>query len=121
MFLVRLLNVRATRTESCDLCELPLKADGNCGNPVCNWSEEDRGFTWVWALSMRTGALSQAIDRYKVDGKTGWGWIFGRVIVGYLNANRSIFDRYYLIIPSPTYLGTGGRPLITSLTSSSER
>lgn len=58
---------------------------------------------------MRTGALSQAIDRYKVDGKTGWGWIFGRVLVGYLNANRDIFDRYDLIIPTPTYVGTGGR------------
>jgi hypothetical protein len=21
----------------CDLCELPLKDDGSCGNPLCSW------------------------------------------------------------------------------------
>ncbi len=104
----------------CDVCELPLKADGSCGNPVCSWSEEDRGFTWVWAMSMRTGGLSQAIDRYKVEGKTGWAWIFGRVLVGYLNANRDIFDRYELIISSPTFVGVEAGPSITLATSSSE-
>lgn len=93
----------------CELCELALDDDGSCGNPVCSWSEDDRGFQWVWAISMRTGALSRAIDRYKVDGKTGWAWIFGRVLVGYLDANREIFSRYDLIIPSPTYVGQDGR------------
>lgn len=29
--------------------------------------------------------------------------------MGYLNANRSVFSRYDLIIPSPTYVGSGGR------------
>jgi predicted amidophosphoribosyltransferase len=58
---------------------------------------------------MRTGALRGAIDRYKVDEKRGWAAIFGRVLVGYLNAGRTIFDKYDLVIPSPTYVGNGGR------------
>jgi predicted amidophosphoribosyltransferase len=93
----------------CDLCELPLRADGTCGNPVCSWDEDDRGFRWVWAMSMRTGSLRLAIDRYKVQGKTGWAWIFGRVLVGYLNAGQAAFGQYDAIIPSPTYVGEGGR------------
>lgn len=93
----------------CDLCELALREDGTCGNPVCSWDEDDRGFRWVWAMSMRTGALRLAIDRYKVDGKLGWAWIFGRVLVGYLNAGHAAFGLYDAIIPSPTYVGPGGR------------
>lgn len=96
-------------SDRCDLCELQLKADGSCGNPVCSWDEQDRGFKWVWAISMRTGSLKVAIDRYKVDGRTAWSWIFGRVLVGYLNAGRNVFTKYDAIIPSPTYVGEDGR------------
>lgn len=66
-------------------------------------------FRWVWAISMRTGPLKAAIDRYKVEGKIGWASIFGRVLLGYLDANDAIFSNYDLIIPSPTWVGDGGR------------
>lgn len=92
----------------CELCELPLE-QGACGNPLCNWTESERFFHWVWAISMRTGSLRRAIDRYKVDGKIAWARIFGRVLLGYLNANPSVFKQYDLIVPSPTYVGDGGR------------
>ena len=59
---------------------------------------------------MRTGPLERAIDHYKVQGKWGWSWVFGRVFLGYLNAHRQTFSGYGLIIPSPTYTGDGGRP-----------
>ncbi len=95
-------------SDRCPLCELPLK-QGECGNPLCNRTESERFFRWVWAISMRTGSLKRAIDRYKVDGKIAWAGIFGRVLLGYLNANASDFKRYDLIIPSPTYVGEGGR------------
>lgn len=95
--------------DRCELCELRLKQDGSCGNPLCNWAEEDRYFKWVWAISMRTGPLRRAIDRYKVDGKQAWATIFGRVLAGYLDANAPTFQRYELIVPSPTYVGAGGR------------
>ena len=55
---------------------------------------------------MRSGELLQAIDKYKVEGIRGWAWIFGRVLVGYLNEGKW-FRGYDLIIPSPTYVGEG--------------
>ncbi len=93
----------------CALCERALQDDGSCANPLCNWPESDRFFRWVWAISMRTGPLRRAIDLYKVEGRRGWAAIFGRILVGYLNAHRSTFSKYDLIIPSPTFVGTGGR------------
>ncbi len=93
----------------CELCELALQPDGSCGNPLCNWDEDSRFFKWVWAISMRTGSLRDAIDRYKVGGNYGWAGIFGRVLLGYLDAHEAVFDHYDLIIPSPTYVGEGGR------------
>jgi predicted amidophosphoribosyltransferase len=95
--------------DRCELCELELKEDGSCGNPLCGWDEDSRYFKWVWAISMRTGPLRGAIDRYKVDGKWGWAGIFGRVLLGYLNAHAAVFQQYDLIIPSPTWIGDGGR------------
>jgi predicted amidophosphoribosyltransferase len=58
---------------------------------------------------MRTGALRRAIDRYKVDGKIAWARIFARVLLGYLDAHPRVFERYELIVPSPTFVGAGGR------------
>jgi predicted amidophosphoribosyltransferase len=60
---------------------------------------------------MRSGALQRAIDDYKVPPeRPGWSWIFGRVLLGYLNAHAETFSGYGLIIPSPTFTGEGGRP-----------
>jgi predicted amidophosphoribosyltransferase len=94
----------------CELCERPLEQNGTCRNPICTWSESERWFRWIWAISMRTGPLKRAIDRYKVNGKVAWATIFGRVLLGYLSAQRAGFDRYDLIVPSPTFIGRGGRP-----------
>jgi predicted amidophosphoribosyltransferase len=58
---------------------------------------------------MRTGPLRRAIDSYKVEGRRAWAAIFGRVLLGYLNAHDVVFQRYDLIIPSPTWVGNGGR------------
>lgn len=95
-------------SDRCELCELPLDK-GECGNPLCKRGEDARFFRWVWAISMRTGALRRAIDRYKVDGKVAWARIFGRVLLGYLNSQAAVFERYDLIIASPTFVGSGGR------------
>lgn len=47
---------------------------------------------------------------YKVDGRRGWAWIFGRVLVGHLNSHKSDFGGYGTIIASPTFTGADGRP-----------
>lgn len=94
----------------CDFCEGKLKESGLCGNPLCNRTIDQRGWRYVHALSMRSGALKGAISAYKYDGKYGWGWIFGRVLAGYMAANEEVFRELYgVIIPMPTYTGEGGR------------
>ncbi len=61
-------HTEAPAAGSCDVCELPLLADGGCGNPLCSWS--DRYFTKVRAISMRTGEMEQAIRAR--DDDLGW-------------------------------------------------
>lgn len=89
----------------CEVCGQALPADGECGNPVCHF--DDRYFTRVWAISMRTGQMRDAITRYKYHGKWGWAAIFGRILVGFLAEHQREFAPYDLITPSPTYVGPG--------------
>lgn len=89
----------------CDVCGQALPPDGRCANPVCHF--DDRFFDRVWAVSMRTGQMRDAISRYKYDGKWGWAAIFGRILVGFLAEHRARFSGYDLIIPSPSYTGPG--------------
>jgi predicted amidophosphoribosyltransferase len=89
----------------CEVCELELDAFGVCNNPVCNFS--DRGFQYVYAISMMTGALREAIIAYKYKGMRAWASIFGRVLAGYLDDNVGAFERVDLIVPSPTFIGEG--------------
>jgi predicted amidophosphoribosyltransferase len=93
---------------SCELCEGRLRADGTCGNPLCNRPVEARGWDFTLAIARRSGELERAIDAYKVNDKYGWGWIFARVLVGYLE-DLDVRDSIDLIIPMPTYVGSAGR------------
>jgi predicted amidophosphoribosyltransferase len=96
--------------DRCNFCEGRLSARGRCGNPLCNRPVEKRGWEFIWAVSTRTGALKRAISAYKYDGKWGWAYIFGRVLVGYLaTMPKNPRDEYGVIIPMPTYVGPGGR------------
>lgn len=100
-------NTQPISENACAICDQGLKPDGTCGNPVCNW--DDRYFDMVWAISMRTGQMKSAISRYKYDGRYGWAGIFGRILVGFLNEWAPDFDGFDAIIPSPTFVGEGGR------------
>lgn len=91
----------------CEVCGQALPAGGECGNPVCHF--DDRYFTRVWAISMRTGQMRAAITRYKYDGKWGWAAIFGRILVGFLAEHHAEFVGYEVITPSPTYTGSGSQ------------
>jgi predicted amidophosphoribosyltransferase len=89
----------------CGTCGLPPKPDGQCGNPICNWGEDERYFDRVWAISMRTGEMRTAINRYKYGGRIGWAGIFGRILVGFLGEHRDEFSSFDVITPSPSYIG----------------
>lgn len=92
----------------CRVCDRPYApGETGCGNPLCN--RDDRQFSWNIAISMRTGELRTAIDRYKYQGRWGWALIFGRVVAGFLEEDRALFGRFDVITSSPTYVGTDGR------------
>lgn len=98
----------APADERCVVCDLPLKDDGTCGNPLCSW-DDDRWFSWNYAIAMRSGVLERAIGKFKYEDRHGWALIFGRVLVGFLDEQARTFENFDLIIPSPTFLGEGGR------------
>ncbi|MBS1882114.1 MAG: ComF family protein [Actinobacteria bacterium] len=95
--------IEAPPAEACEVCDRPRSPGELCANPVCHFP--DRHFTRVHAISMREGQMKWAISRFKYDGKTGWRLIFGRILVGYLDAHPDLFIDYDAIIPSPTYMG----------------
>jgi predicted amidophosphoribosyltransferase len=97
------------RAPHCTICNQLLPESGRCSNYWCRRPVEDRHFTFINAIAMRSGILQTAIDRYKYSEKRGWAAIFGRVLVGYLDVHPDLVDGWDAIIPSPTYLGSGAR------------
>jgi predicted amidophosphoribosyltransferase len=94
--------------DRCEVCDQALSSRGaSCGNPVCNWPS--RQFEWNAAVAMRSGELKAAINSYKYGGRRNWSLIFGRVLAGFLHDERELFTGFDLVIPSPTYVGPGGR------------
>lgn len=90
----------------CDICGLSLNRDGECPNYVCRWP--DRFFDRNYAIAVRTGDIEQAINAYKYRGLRNWAFVFGRVLVGYLNEFASEFQKFDLIISSPTHISQHG-------------
>lgn len=76
-----------------------------CKNPVCGMRE--RWFERNYALVIRSGILEQVVNRYKFDGRSGWAVIFGRILVGFLDAHSDVFGEVDSIVASPTYVGSG--------------
>lgn len=102
----------------CEVCDQALRIPGaDCDNPVCNWptvpasrqQRDVRWFEWNIAVAMRGGELERAISNYKYGGVRIWAVIFGRVLAGFLHDHRVAFEDFDLGVPSPTYVGPGGR------------
>jgi predicted amidophosphoribosyltransferase len=58
---------------------------------------------------MRSGELQKALSEYKFAGILGWAYIFARILVGFLDERAGLFQRFDLIVASPTFVGEGGR------------
>lgn len=56
---------------------------------------------------MKTGELQDAIRRAKKKGRYGWGYVFARVVLGYLYSHQEILSGLDAIIPMPAYLEPG--------------
>lgn len=87
----------------CDICDQTIPPSGRCSNFWCH--RDDRFFDWIYAIAMHTGVLRDALAAYKYNGRRGWARIFGRVLVGYLDARSDWFGQFDMIISSPTFVG----------------
>jgi predicted amidophosphoribosyltransferase len=89
--------------DRCLICDQRLIM-GACPNWVCRFDPDDRAFNVVWAIGMRSGALSRSISRYKYPPfRKGWATIFGRILVGYLDTQPQIFRQFDIISSSPSF------------------
>ena|SRR5215472_12982558 len=90
---------------ACPVCSQLLGADGTCPNWLCD--DPQRRIDRIDAIAYLSGALRGKIHRYKYDGKTGWSLIFGRLLVGWLEAHAAD-DQPDLIVANPTFTGSAG-------------
>jgi predicted amidophosphoribosyltransferase len=108
----RTMEPLAADADRCKVCDQEYPAGTTeCKNPVCGMSE--RWFGWNFAIAVRSGVLQSVINAYKyspaTSSKRGWAAIFGRILVGFLEANAETFGTIDLIVASPTYTGPGAR------------
>ncbi len=106
------ISMQALAGRRCSICDRPLSDEEQekCGNPLCqrdDWRYFDRNYS----VAMRSGALEDAINRYKYEGRRTWAQIFARVLVGFLSDDekREAFEQFDLIVASPNYIGAGSR------------
>lgn len=89
---------------SCPICDQRLPDGGHCINALCQ-PGADRHFEWTLAIALKDGPLERAIWKLK-DGFTGWGIIFGRVVLEQLLRLEQLAD-IGMVIPMPAYLEPG--------------
>jgi predicted amidophosphoribosyltransferase len=85
----------------CTVCgQAVASAYDRCINGLCN--DPGRWFHHNEAIAMKTGPLDRAIQDLKYNGRWGWGIIFARVLLGYLDTHPNVAsaDR---IIPMPAF------------------
>lgn len=92
---------------SCPVCSQFLGQDGRCPNWLC--ADPGRRITRIGAISYLSGELRHPILRFKYDGKSGWSLIFGRLVVGWLEAHAAA-DPPELIVANPKYRAPGDAP-----------
>jgi len=88
----------------CDDCGAPELGFGACGNPICN---RERWYDRNYTISYREGVLEDRMNLYKFRGASGWGLIFARVLLGFLNVHIFDFLNHDLIVAVPAYVSPG--------------
>lgn len=86
----------------CPLCSQEKSAN-SCSNYLCQ-NDEQRHFENIYAITMHKGKLRDKLKLFKEHGKTGWGIIFARMLIGYLETNRNP-NAVDIIIANPSNPG----------------
>jgi predicted amidophosphoribosyltransferase len=93
----------AGHAPSCAVCGQPLEDVGRCPNTVCTL--EDRYFDRIYTVSGRPAEMWNAVHAYKYGEDRSWADVLGRVLVGFLEANRDELQRFDVITTGAIYVG----------------
>jgi predicted amidophosphoribosyltransferase len=89
---------------ACPVCSQRLEDGASCRNSLC--VDANRRIEGIEAIAYLTEPLQTQIHRYKYQAKTGWSLIFGRLLVGWLDAHARE-QPPDLIVANPTYVAPG--------------
>jgi predicted amidophosphoribosyltransferase len=91
--------------QHCEICSQDTSTTGGrCTNQLC--STPDRAIESVFAIAMSTEPLRNLIRGFKDNPELARGLIFGRLVLGWLQANLPPTD-VDLIVPNPTFTQAG--------------
>jgi predicted amidophosphoribosyltransferase len=97
----------------CSVCGQGLVDGDRCPNTVCTL--EDRWFSRIHTACRRPEEMWVAISRYKYDQEREWAPVLGRILVGFLDAQRAVLGEYDLITTGALYVGPRARRLWDTL------
>ena len=69
--------------DPCPICAQERR-DGHCQNRLCTRPASSRHFEGITAITLHNDPLVDVMRRFKYRGKTGWGMIFARLLIGHL-------------------------------------
>ncbi|GAB1646846.1 ComF family protein [Krasilnikovia sp. MM14-A1259] len=87
----------------CPTCAQQVDA-GGCRNRICTMPAGQRGFTSVAAISVDSSPLREKVRQYKYDGVIGWGAIFGRLVLGWLDRHATAAATFTHIVANPSHI-----------------
>jgi len=97
--------LEAIGPRACPICSQRLDGDAPCRNALCR--SLSRRVQRIDAIAYLSGPLQGKIHNYKYDGVRAWSVIFGRLVVGWLEAHFRNDAPPDLIVANPTYVGAG--------------
>lgn len=96
--------LQAIASDACPVCRQLSGDSGRCRNRICR--DPSRAVERIDAIAYLSGPLRSRIYQYKYQGSTTWRLVFGRLLLGWLEANAHSWPPG-LIIANPTYLPPG--------------
>jgi predicted amidophosphoribosyltransferase len=96
--------LEAIASRACPICSQRLEGNSTCRNSLCR--NPNRRIERIDAIAYHSGPIQDKIHSYKYDGKVGWSPIFGRLVVGWLEAHAGN-EPPDLIVANPTYVSPG--------------
>lgn len=88
----------------CPICSQTLEPGKPCANRLC--SDPGRSIDHIYAIAAYSNDLRLGIVRLKRGGRA-WALVFGRLVIGYLQAHE--LNQFDLVIPNPTYVTPGAQ------------